>query len=100
LVAWLKRIADLKVDDTLDGVKGGLISRIWHSSLQQDSAFDVKAQMEGGYNATFGLLLEKAEWAAALPFACEYFVVRKPFQSINFTDSWHSRPRASEVLNL
>ena len=44
--------------EELEGVPGGLISQIWHTSLQgtdHSKKFDPKDQMPGGWSATFAI---------------------------------------------
>ncbi|KAF7331798.1 hypothetical protein MKEN_00059800 [Mycena kentingensis (nom. inval.)] len=75
LVRWLKALADTPMGQSLDGVPGGTITRVWHSSLQGTDAdgFDPGTQMTGGWNATFSIQLSKPEYAAWLPHALKYF---------------------------
>ncbi|KAF8640123.1 hypothetical protein AX17_001359 [Amanita inopinata Kibby_2008] len=76
LAAWLNKIANTPPGQLYDGVSGGLISKVWHSSLQRRDArgFEPSKQMEGGWNATFGILLNKPEHATHLPHLLAYFV--------------------------
>ncbi|TFK43631.1 Cys/Met metabolism PLP-dependent enzyme-domain-containing protein [Crucibulum laeve] len=76
LAKWLQGIAQTPIGKTFDGVPGGIISKVWHSSLQgKDSrGFEPSKQMEGGYNAAFSIFLSKPEYAARLPHVLEYFV--------------------------
>ena len=57
LVQWLQAIASTPVGQNYDGVPGGILIKVWHSSLQGIDArgFDPKTQMEGGWNATFSI---------------------------------------------
>lgn len=57
IVQWLNAVASTPKGQSYDGIPGGLISRIWHSSLQGKDArgFDPKQQMQGGWNATFAI---------------------------------------------
>ncbi len=57
LVKWLQDVASTPVGQTYDGVPGGVLSKVWHSSLQtKDSrGFEPKKQLEGGWNATFAV---------------------------------------------
>jgi len=59
LAQWLSAIASIPVGQSYDGVLGGVISKVWHSSLQvRDSrGFEPSKQMEGGWNATFAILV-------------------------------------------
>lgn len=57
LVQWLGKIAATPKGQTFDGVPGGVLQHVWHSSLQaKDSrGWHPSEQMEGGYNATFSI---------------------------------------------
>lgn len=59
-----------------DGVPAGVVQEVWHSSLQVPDAngWTPKDQMEGGWNATFSILLSTADQAKYLPFSLKYFV--------------------------
>ncbi|KIL70153.1 hypothetical protein M378DRAFT_20638 [Amanita muscaria Koide BX008] len=76
LVSWLNEIAKTPSGQTYDGVPGGLVSKVWHSSLQVKDArgFEPSKQMEGGWNATFGILLSHPGLANKLPYLLRYFV--------------------------
>ncbi|KAK2466138.1 hypothetical protein APHAL10511_001780 [Amanita phalloides] len=69
LANWLNQIAKTSPGQSYNGVPGGIVNKVWHSSLQcRDSrGFEPGKQMEGGWNATFAILLNKAELAAKLP---------------------------------
>jgi cystathionine gamma-synthase len=63
LAQWLNVVASTPVGQLYDGVQGGVISKVWHSSLQvsKDSrGFEPSKQMEGGWNATFAILVSVA----------------------------------------
>lgn len=57
LAKWLGAAAG--ADTTVDGIPAGMISKVWHSSLQgkDKRGFDPAKQMEGGWNATFSILV-------------------------------------------
>jgi cystathionine gamma-synthase len=59
LAQWLNVAATTPIGQTFDGIPGGIISKVWHSSLQEKDArgFEPKQQMEGGWNACFGILV-------------------------------------------
>jgi hypothetical protein len=59
LALWLNAIASTPAGQSYDGVPGGVLSKTWHSSLQvKDSrGFEPNKQMEGGWNATFAILV-------------------------------------------
>lgn len=57
IVQWLQAIASTPVGQEYDGVPGGVLLKVWHSSLQTRDArgFEPKTQMPGGWNATFSV---------------------------------------------
>ena len=59
LAQWLYNISVTPVGREYDGVPGGIITKVWHSSLQKadERGWLPKHQMEGGYNATFSFLV-------------------------------------------
>ncbi|EPT02741.1 hypothetical protein FOMPIDRAFT_1117792 [Fomitopsis schrenkii] len=73
LAGWLHQAAGGKA---FDGIPAGVIEKVWHSSLQgKDSrGFDPSVQMEGGWNATFSILLKDPDYARLLPHSLEFFV--------------------------
>ncbi|KAI6028472.1 cystathionine gamma-synthase [Pisolithus orientalis] len=75
LAQWLSK-AVIPEGQEFDGIPGGVLTKVWHSSLQgtDERGFNPASQMEGGYNATFSVLLSKKEYAEALPFKLEYFI--------------------------
>ncbi|KAJ7068173.1 Cys/Met metabolism PLP-dependent enzyme-domain-containing protein [Mycena amicta] len=75
LVQWLQKIVETPEGQSFDGIPGGIILRVWHSSLQiKDSrGFEPKSQMAGGWNATFSIQLSKPQYAAWFPHALKYF---------------------------
>ncbi|KZT71585.1 cystathionine gamma-synthase [Daedalea quercina L-15889] len=73
LARWLSQAAGGKA---YDGIPAGLVDTVWHSSLQgkNERGFDPGAQLEGGWNPTFAILLKDPEYARLLPHTLEYFV--------------------------
>lgn len=61
LAQWLNSVAKTQVGETYDGIPGGVLSAVWHSSLQGKDArgFDPSKQMLGGWNATFSILVSQ-----------------------------------------
>ena len=58
LAQWLHHTSKIPQGQEFDGVPGGFIEKVWHSSIQAENAdWDIKAQMEGGWNATFSILV-------------------------------------------
>ncbi|KAG1855491.1 cystathionine gamma-synthase [Suillus tomentosus] len=75
IAQWLSR-AIVPEGQEYDGIPGGVVTKVWHSSLQETDAngFNPSVQMEGGFNACFSILLAKKEYAEKLPHSLEYFV--------------------------
>lgn len=59
LAHWLNQISNTPNGLSYDGVPGGIVTKVWHSSLQgrDPSGFEPSKQMEGGWNATFSILV-------------------------------------------
>ncbi|KAG2040336.1 Cys/Met metabolism PLP-dependent enzyme-domain-containing protein [Suillus americanus] len=76
LVQWLNR-AIVPEGQEYDGIPGGVITKVWHSSLQETDGdgFNPSVQMEGGFNAYFSILFSKEEYAEKLPRSLEHFHV-------------------------
>ncbi|KAF8447887.1 Cys/Met metabolism PLP-dependent enzyme-domain-containing protein [Boletus edulis BED1] len=76
IAQWFHKATLVPQDQEFDGIPGGVVTKVWHSSLQgtDKRGFDPASQMEGGYNATFSILLARVAQAAALPHSLEYFV--------------------------
>lgn len=76
LAQWLNKVALTPKGQTYDGVPGGLIQKVWHSSLQGEDArgFSPEQQLEGGFNPTFAMMLERSEDASVLPHILKYFI--------------------------
>jgi cystathionine gamma-synthase len=55
LAKWLDHGASEPTGQYFDGIP----EKVWHSSLQRQDArgFDPKSQMEGGWNATFAMMV-------------------------------------------
>ncbi|KAI0091916.1 cystathionine gamma-synthase [Irpex rosettiformis] len=73
LVSWLAQATGGKAHD---GIPAGVIDKVWHSSLQgkDENDWDPKEQLEGGWNATFAILLKRQEQAALLPHKTQYLI--------------------------
>jgi cystathionine beta-lyase/cystathionine gamma-synthase len=76
LVQWLDAASKTPIGQTFDGIPGGIIFKVWHSSLQEKDArgFEPKEQMEGGWNPCFGILLADPQHAKLLPHLLKLFV--------------------------
>lgn len=58
LAEWFEQLSKVPAGQTWDGVPGGLVYKVTHSKLQAKTAsWDVAKQMEGGWNATFSILV-------------------------------------------
>ena len=58
LAQWLYKLSSTREGETWDGAPGGLIARVWHSSIQaSEASWDIAKQLEGGWNATFSMLV-------------------------------------------
>jgi hypothetical protein len=60
IVQWLSK-AVVPEGQEFDGIPGGVIAKVRHSSLQETDAngFNPSVQMEGGFNAYFSILVRK-----------------------------------------
>lgn len=58
LAQWLNKTI-VPEGQEFDGVPGGVVTKVFHSSLQEpdERGFSPASQMEGGYNATFSILV-------------------------------------------
>jgi len=76
IAQWLHKATLILQDQEFDGIPGGVVTKVWHSSLQgtDKRGFNPVSQMEGGFNATFSILLARRSHADALPHNLEYFV--------------------------
>jgi cystathionine beta-lyase/cystathionine gamma-synthase len=90
LVKWLHQLASTPVGSSFEGVPGGVLSKVWHSSLQgkDGRGFEPSEQMTGGWNATFSIQLSQSNYAAWFPHSLKYFTVSSsllPFRSFRAT---------------
>ncbi|KIJ69056.1 hypothetical protein HYDPIDRAFT_105627 [Hydnomerulius pinastri MD-312] len=76
IAQWLSKAVSVPEGQESDGIPGGVITKVWHSSLQgtDERGFNPASQMEGGYNATFAILLARREQAETFPHSLEYFI--------------------------
>ncbi|KAJ7591167.1 Cys/Met metabolism PLP-dependent enzyme-domain-containing protein [Mycena floridula] len=76
LSSWLVQVASTPVGKSFDGIPGGVVLKVFHSSLQgKDSrGFEPSQQLEGGWNATFAILLSNPEQARSLPHLLKIYV--------------------------
>ncbi|CAE6462854.1 unnamed protein product [Rhizoctonia solani] len=73
LAQWLHKVSQTPVGETWDGVRGGIIKRVWHATLQEQDQEWVKKQMPGGGPACFMIMLEDPNEARLLPYLLELF---------------------------
>lgn len=75
LAQWLNSAAAKPAGESFDGIPGGIITKVWHSSLQKKDArgFEPKTQLEGGWNATFAILLANTKHASQVPYSLKNF---------------------------
>ncbi|KAF8844886.1 cystathionine gamma-synthase [Paxillus ammoniavirescens] len=76
IAQWMSKAVIVPEGQESDGIPGGVITKVWHSSLQgtDDRGFNPASQMEGGYNATFSFLFARREQAEVFSHSLEYFV--------------------------
>ncbi|KXN83716.1 hypothetical protein AN958_00858 [Leucoagaricus sp. SymC.cos] len=76
LAKWLDSLSKVPEGQTIEGISAGLVTRVWHSSLQGTDArgFNPQDQMPGGFNSTFSVELATIELASRLPHLLEFFV--------------------------
>jgi len=72
LAQWLDRLSRVPTGEEWDGAPGGIVTRVWHGSLQEHEAF-VKKQMIGGHSPTFSILVREAKIAKEIPHALAFF---------------------------
>ncbi|KAJ6539250.1 cystathionine gamma-synthase [Mycena capillaripes] len=75
LVEWLQKVALTPRGQYFEGIPGGVLTQVWHSSLQgKDSrGFDPCTQMTGGWNATFSIQVGICTYTAWFPHSLKYF---------------------------
>jgi cystathionine gamma-synthase len=61
LAQWFNALAATPEGQEYEGVKGGLISKVWHGSLQglDEDGFDAARQNEGGWSPCFSILASR-----------------------------------------
>jgi cystathionine gamma-synthase len=57
LAKWLQSVSRTPQGQVFEGIAGGIVTRVWHSSLQGTDArgFNPQSQMPGGFNPTFSI---------------------------------------------
>ncbi|KAJ7095286.1 Cys/Met metabolism PLP-dependent enzyme-domain-containing protein [Mycena belliarum] len=100
LVEWLHKLAATPAGQSFEGVPGGVLVQVWHSSLQgkDTRGFDPSTQMTGGWNATFSI-----QYAAWFPHSLKYFVPATSLGGVEslaeYRHSWDSSsdPKAVRI---
>ncbi|KAJ3741242.1 Cys/Met metabolism PLP-dependent enzyme-domain-containing protein [Lentinula detonsa] len=102
LVQWLKTVALTSKDDSFEGVPGGVLAKVFHSSLQEvDSrGFHPSQQMQGGWSATFSILLSTPGYAKALPHLTKYFVPATSLGGVESLIEYRARADPNEDPTL
>ncbi|KAE9410372.1 PLP-dependent transferase [Gymnopus androsaceus JB14] len=102
LVQWLKSVESSPENSSFDGIPGGLLKKVLHSSLQvvDSRGFDPSKQMEGGWGATFSILLSTPEYAKALPFLTKYFVPATSLGGVDSLIEYRAKADATEDPTL
>ncbi|KAK1236735.1 hypothetical protein PQX77_000091 [Marasmius sp. AFHP31] len=103
LVEWLHTVAkETSSGKEFDGVPVGVLSRVYHTSLQEPDArgFDPRTQMEGGFNATFSIDLSSVFYAKHLPGQTKIFVPATSLGGVESLIEYRARadPNESPVL--
>ncbi|KAF7352873.1 hypothetical protein MVEN_01254400 [Mycena venus] len=105
LVEWLQKVALTPAGQSFEGIPGGVLTKVWHSSLQGKDArgFDPSTQMTGGWNATFSIQVSKPQYAAWFPHSLKYFTPATSLGGVEslveYRASWDptSDPRAVRI---
>ncbi|THV08655.1 cystathionine gamma-synthase [Dendrothele bispora CBS 962.96] len=102
IATWLKQVVSTPKGKSFDGVPGGLIQTVWHSSLQETDkrGFSPSKQMTGGWNATFSILMSNAEHAKLLPHATKYFVAATSLGGVESLIEYRARADPREDPRL
>jgi cystathionine beta-lyase/cystathionine gamma-synthase len=102
LAQWLNNIASTPKGQSFDGVMGGVIKKVWHSSLQKEDAsgWSPNQQMEGGHSPTFAILLENADVASSLPLSLKVFTAATSLGSVESLIEQRARSSPGEDPRL
>ncbi|KAF9519055.1 hypothetical protein BS47DRAFT_1370885 [Hydnum rufescens UP504] len=71
LALWLNKLTTVPAGQQWDGVPGGIVTQVMHSSVQTEPF--VREQLSGGHSPCFGILLAQVEWARVLPHQVNFF---------------------------
>ncbi|KAK0498754.1 Cys/Met metabolism PLP-dependent enzyme-domain-containing protein [Armillaria luteobubalina] len=102
LAKWLQSAERTPAGQTFDGVPGGLVTKVWHSSLQtkDERGFNPKYQLEGGWNGTFAIQLATPEQAIQLPHNVENFVAATSLGGVESLIEYRARADIREDPRL
>ncbi|KAJ3855657.1 Cys/Met metabolism PLP-dependent enzyme-domain-containing protein [Lentinula lateritia] len=102
LVEWLVSLASTPKGSSFEGVPGGVLTKVFHSSLQEvDSrGFHPSQQMQGGWSATFAILLSTPEYAKALPHLTNFLVPATSLGSVESLIEYRARADPNEDPTL
>ncbi|QRV93284.1 Cys/Met metabolism PLP-dependent enzyme [Ceratobasidium sp. AG-Ba] len=73
LAQWLHKVSQTPAGQSWDGVRGGVVKRVWHATLQEEGQEWIKKQMPGGGPACFTIMLEDENEARLLPYLLKLF---------------------------
>ncbi|KAG8936037.1 hypothetical protein FRC02_004949 [Tulasnella sp. 418] len=75
LARWFQQVAEIPAGEEWDGVPGGIVQQVMHTSLQKvdQNGFNPEVQMPGGFSPTFSIWLRTTEMAQKLPFEVKLF---------------------------
>ncbi|KAF9075939.1 Cys/Met metabolism PLP-dependent enzyme-domain-containing protein [Rhodocollybia butyracea] len=103
LVQWLNNVASATATgSSFDGVPAGVLKKVCHSSLQgtDSRGFNPSQQMEGGWNATFSILLSTPEYAKELPYLAKYFIPATSLGGVESLMEYRARADPNEDPTL
>ncbi|KAG8902346.1 hypothetical protein FRB99_004560 [Tulasnella sp. 403] len=94
LAQWLDGLAHVPAGQvSSDGVPGGIVAKVHHTSLQEVGGFDPKVQMAGGFSPTFAIICHDVKHAETLPFRTKLFT---PATSLGGAESLLEQRLASD----
>ncbi|KIY73656.1 cystathionine gamma-synthase [Cylindrobasidium torrendii FP15055 ss-10] len=102
LVQWLAKIAATPAGQTFDGVPGGVLTKVWHASVQgkDERGFDPASQLEGGWNATFSVRFATVEQAITFPHQTKNFIAATSLGGVESLVEYRARADPTEDPQL
>ncbi|KIJ37385.1 hypothetical protein M422DRAFT_781742 [Sphaerobolus stellatus SS14] len=91
LAAWLQKFTTLPSGESLEGVPGGLITTVYHASLQDKSKFDPTTQLTGGFSPTFSFVFSNVAQAKAFPHRLHYWTGATSLGGVESLIEWRKR---------